>query len=176
MPIKRVVWAVFIAVPLVLLLAFGFGRDPSVIASPLINHPAPGFTSRTLDGKELSLGSFQGRPVVVNFWASWCLGCKIEHPYLVQAWQDYAPLGVAFVGVVYQDTAGNARTFMKERGGSWPSVLDSEEKTAVDFGVYGVPDTFFIDRKGIIRYKSIGPVSASLLRHDIGSLLRPGGH
>jgi len=170
-PVKRLLWAVLIAAPLVLLLASGFGRDPNAIASPLINHPAPRFTLRTLDDKQLSLASFSGRPVVLNFWASWCTSCKVEHPYLVAAWQEYGPQGVGFIGVVYEDTAGNARAFMKQYGGGWPDVLDPGQQTAINYGVSGVPETFFVDRQGIMRYKSTGTVTPSLLVRDINSNL-----
>jgi len=168
---KRALWALVIAIPLIALLAYGFGRDPSVIASPLLNKPAPAFTLRTLDGASLSLKQFRGKPVVLNFWASWCLACKVEHPYLVQAWQTYTP-DVGFVGIVYEDSAGNARAFMREYGGGWPDVLDPGQRTALDYGVYGVPETFFIDRRGIVRYKQIGGVTPQLLDGEIQSLLR----
>ncbi len=87
------------------------------------------------------------------------------------AWQHYHSDGVAFVGVVYQDSASNARAFMKQYGGGWPDVLDPDQQTAIDYGVSGVPETVFIDRRGTIRSKSTGPVSPSLLAQDIGALL-----
>jgi len=173
-PIARAAWVLIVTVPLTLLLASAFRRDPNAIVSPLINKSAPAFDLRTLGSGRLSLSSYRGRPVVLNFWASWCTACKIEHPYLVAAWLNYSPKGVAFVGVVYQDTPSNARSFMKQRGGGWASVLDPEQQTAIDYGVYGVPETFFIDRKGIIRHKSTGPVTPSLLRRDINSVLGSG--
>ncbi len=169
---KRALWAVVIAVPVVLLLASGFGRDPGAISSPLLKHRAPAFTLRTLDDQPFSFASLRGRPVVLNFWASWCVGCKLEHPYLVDAWRTHSPQGVAFVGVVYQDTRSDARAFMKEGGGGWPNLMDPGQKTAIDYGVYGIPETFFIDRKGIVRYKSIGPVTPELLDLQIHRLLR----
>ena len=170
-PIVRAALVLIVTVPLTLLLASAFRRDPNAIVSPLIDKSAPAFDLRTLGGGRLSLSRYRGHPVVLNFWASWCLACKQEHPYLVAAWLNYGPKGVAFVGVVYQDTASNARSFMKQRGGGWASVLDPEQQTAIDYGVYGVPETFFIDRKGIIRYKTTGPVTPALLAHDIGTLL-----
>lgn len=166
----RAIFALVIAVPLIALLASGFGRDPGAIASPLINKPAPNFTLRTLDGRSLALHDIRGKPVVLNFWASWCTACKLEHPYLVQAWETYSP-AVAFVGVVYEDSAANARAFMHTYGGGWPDVLDPGQQTAINYGVYGVPETFFIDRKGIIRYKQIGPVTPQLLQEEISRLL-----
>jgi len=158
---------------LVALLASGFGRDPSAIASPLINKPAPAFTLRTLDGRSLSLYDFRGKPVILNFWASWCTACKIEHPYLVQAWETYSS-AVVFVGVVYEDSAANARAFMRQYGGGWPDGLDPGQRTAINYGVYGVPETFFIDRKGVIRYKVTGGVTPEILTGEIDRLLGSG--
>lgn len=169
---KRAIWALVIAVPLVVLLAYGFGRNPGAIASPLINKRAPAFTLRTIDGGSLSLRQLRGKPVVLNFWASWCPACKVEHPYLVQAWERYG-LDVSFIGVVYQDSAANARGFMRQYGGAWPSVLDPGQRTSINFGVYGVPETFFIDRRGIIRAKVTGGVTPAILNRQIGRLLRP---
>jgi cytochrome c biogenesis protein CcmG/thiol:disulfide interchange protein DsbE len=158
-------------VALIALLAFGFGKDPSVIASPLIDKPAPTFVLKTLDDKPLSLRQLKGRAVVVNFWASWCLECKVEHPYLVDAWSTYPRDKIAFVGVVYQDSSAAARSFMEQHGGGWPSVMDPTGETAINYGVYGVPETFFIDTKGIIRYKQIGPVTPELLAQQIDRLV-----
>jgi cytochrome c biogenesis protein CcmG/thiol:disulfide interchange protein DsbE len=166
------VWALVIAAPIVALLAFGFGRDPGAISSPLVQHTAPTFTLRTLNNTWFSLASMRGRPVVLNFWASWCVGCKLEHPYLVDAWRWYHPLGIEFVGVVYEDTASDAKAFLKVRGGGWPNLRDPGQRTAIDFGVFGIPETFFIDRRGIVRYKAIGPVTQELLDAQIQHLLK----
>ncbi len=168
---KRSLWALVIAVPLIVLLALGFTRDPSTISSPLLRHRAPAIRLRTLDHRPFSLASLRGSPVVVNFWASWCVGCKIEHPYLVDAYRIYHPQGVLFVGIVYQDSVSNARAFLREHGGGWPNLQDPSENTAINYGVYGVPETFFIDRNGVIRDKSTGPVTPELLNLNIELLL-----
>lgn len=169
---KRALWALVVAVPLVALLASGFGRDPNAIASPLLNKPAPTFSLRTLDGRHLSLAALRGRPVVLNFWASWCPPCKDEQPNLVQAWNQYGSRGVQFVGVEFKDTAPDARAFLRQYGGSWPTLQDPGQQIAIDYGVAGPPETFFIDRKGIVRYKAIGPLSLDLLSRQIERLLR----
>jgi cytochrome c biogenesis protein CcmG/thiol:disulfide interchange protein DsbE len=169
---KRALWAPLLAAPLLVLLAFGFARNPDVASSPLLHHQASAIHLRTLDNAPFSLASLRGKPVVLNFWASWCLGCKIEHPYLVQAWHAYRREGAAFVGIVYQDTASNARAFLRERGGGWLNLQDPDQRTAIDYGVYGVPETFFIDRRGVIRDKSTGPVTPELLSRDIQQLLQ----
>lgn len=168
---RRSAWALVVAVPVVLLLASGFRRDPTAIVSPLVNHSAPSFTLHSLDGREVSLASLRGRPVVVNFWASWCLSCKDEHRYLGEAVRAYGPRGVAFVGVIYQDSPAAAHAFLRQHGGGWPALEDPGSRTAIDYGVTGVPETYFIDRRGIVRSMSRGPVTPDLLMRDINPLL-----
>lgn len=168
---KRALWALVVAVPLVLVLAAGFGHDPNAISSPLIGHAAPAFTLRTLSGRALSLQSLRGKPVVVNFWASWCADCLIEHPTLLSAWQAYAPRGVVFVGVDYQDTRADAIKWLQTQGAPWEILEDPGQSAALSFGVYGVPETFLIDRQGTIRYKFIGPVPPTRLSQDLTTLL-----
>jgi cytochrome c biogenesis protein CcmG/thiol:disulfide interchange protein DsbE len=170
---RRALWAVVVAIPIVALLAYGFGRNPNTIASPLIGKEASGFTLRSLDtGEVVSLSSLRGKPVIINFWASWCQDCKVEHGDLQAAWARYRSAGVAFVGITYQDKASDAVSFMRRWGGGWPIVSDPGQHTAIDYGVYGVPETFFVDRQGIIRYKSIGPVVFKDLTNHIQTLLR----
>jgi cytochrome c biogenesis protein CcmG/thiol:disulfide interchange protein DsbE len=168
----RALWALVIGTPIVLLLAFGFGRDPNAIRSPLVGRLAPAFTLRTLNHATFSLSSLRGKPVVLNFWASWCTGCVAEHPYLLSAWRTYHPKGVAFVGIVYDDKQADARSFVQQYGGPWPDVLDPGQQTAISYGVYGVPETYLIDRRGVIRAKSTGMVTPTMLQTWLGRLLR----
>ena len=154
------------------LLAFGLGRDPTVINSPLVGHTAPGFALRTLDGsRTVRLADLRGRVVVVNFWASWCAACREEHPSLMAAWERYRDQGVVLIGVDYQDSKKAALQFMQEMGGDWPTVEDPGGRTALDYGVYGVPETFFIGLDGVIRHKTIGPSSYELLTDEIQRLM-----
>ena len=95
-----------------------------------------------------------------------------QTPDLIQAWHTYRRHGVVFIGIVYQDTASNARAFLREHGGGWLTLQDPDQRTAIDYGVYGVPETFFIDRRGVIRDKSTGPVTPELLSRDIQQLLQ----
>ncbi len=156
------------------LLGFALGRDPSLIKSPLLGHRAPGFALRTLDGKgAIRLSELRGHVVVVNFWASWCIGCIEEHPNLFAAWQRFGDDGVVFLGVLYQDTPANARGFLKQLGAGWPTLLDPGGRTALRYGVYGIPETFFIGRDGRIGYKQIGPSSYELLVQQIERLEIP---
>ncbi len=157
------------------LLGFGLSRDPSVIRSPLLGRRAPQFALRTLDGsKTIRLSQFRGQVVVINFWASWCAACREEHPALLAAWERYRDLGVVLIGVDYQDSKQAALRFMQELGGDWPTVEDPGGRTALDYGVYGVPETFFIGPDGVIRHKIIGPSSYDLSTDQI-QRLTPGG-
>jgi cytochrome c biogenesis protein CcmG/thiol:disulfide interchange protein DsbE len=151
------------AIPIVALLAYGLTRDPNRVESPLPGHAAFEFTSPTLDGDTLSLADFRGKVVVLNFWASWCVACIAEHRVFVEAERYYAGRDFQMLGVVYQDSPQNARRWMARMGGSWPSVIDPGSRIAIDYGVYGAPETYFIAKDGRIAYKQIGPVSAPLM-------------
>jgi cytochrome c biogenesis protein CcmG, thiol:disulfide interchange protein DsbE len=158
-------------VPLVVLLLVNLDRDPHQVASPLVGRPAPGFALRSLDGGEpIALSALRGRPVVVNFWATWCVPCLQEHPLLVEAARVLGNR-VQFLGVVYEDGEPEVRSFLARRGSAYPSLLDPEGKTAIAFGVFGVPETFFIDGEGRIAAKHMGPLDAEAL----GEKLRQAG-
>jgi cytochrome c biogenesis protein CcmG/thiol:disulfide interchange protein DsbE len=171
---RRAWIALLVVLPAVALFGWGLQHDPNAHASPLVGKPAPAFTLRSLDGKRVTLQSLRGRPVVLNFWASWCASCKAEHGYLLDAERTYSPLGVAVVGVLYQDTAGDARAFLRQYGADWPSLADPDGTTAVRYGVGMVPETYFIDRRGVVRYKEPGPVWPALLNQQIQKLLGDG--
>ena len=154
-------------------LAVGFTRDPSLVDSPLVGRQAPSFKLTTLAGQTpLDLASLRGRPVVLNFWASWCLPCRDEAPLLATTANDFAADGLQVVGVVYQDGAENARSFMARYGQTYPGLLDPDGRTALDYGVFGIPETFFIDRRGMIVSKQTGPVDAGSLRRQVEAILR----
>lgn len=154
------------------LLAFGFTRDPRAIPSPLVGRPAPSFSLALLNGGSLELDALRGKVVVVNFWASWCFpACVNEAPRLEAAWRRYRDDGVLVVGVAYQDSETNARQFIARHGKTYPSGLDQGSRIAVDYGVYGVPETFFIDRTGRISKKHVGEIDDATLRTTIESLL-----
>jgi len=163
------------AVPVVLLLAYGFWTDPRSIPSPLVEKPAPDFRLTLLDGSAVSLRSYLGKPVVLNFWASWCYpACYEEAPHLEAAWRAYRDQGLAVLGVAIQDTEGNAREFARKFNFTFPNGLDPGSKISIDFGVYGVPETFFIDRQGRIAGKHVGALSPGALEGQIrGLLARP---
>ena len=160
-------------VGLLLLFAYGFWTNPRQIPSPLVGRPAPDFTLTLLDGKELRLRDLRGRPAVVNFWASWCYpSCWNEAPRLEATWQRYKDQGVVMVGIIYQDTEENARNFIDNHEKTYPNGLDPKSRIAIAYGVYGIPETLFIDRDGKIGHKHIGEISVETLTAETGALLR----
>ncbi len=158
--------------PLIGLLAFGLTRDPKFVPSPLIGKEAPLFNLDLLNGGRLSLGDLRGKVVVVNFWASWCYpACWNEAPRLEAAWQRYKDQEVVIVGIVFQDTEENTRKFIRRFDKSYPNGMDPNSRIAIEYGVYGVPETFFIDREGRIAHKHIGEIQSEILTREIEKLL-----
>lgn len=151
----------FAAVGLALLFVLfkGFGRNPHEVPFMLEGKHAPAFTLKDLStGEEVSLEALRGQPVVLNFWASWCGPCKLEHPVLEWGHRQYGTQA-RFLGVVFEDTEDNARGFLKQFGSSFSQLVDPRSRMAVDYGVAGVPETYFIDSAGQIRGKHVGPIS-----------------
>lgn len=157
--------------PIIALLAYGLTRDPKIVPPTLPGHPAPDFVRATLAGDSLRLSDLRGNVVVLNFWASWCIPCLQEHPLLVAADERWRDQGLRIVGVVYQDTPANARDWLRERGGTWANILDPGSRLSIEYGLFGVPETYFIDRRGLVAFKQIGPVSASVLAEWITRLI-----
>jgi cytochrome c biogenesis protein CcmG/thiol:disulfide interchange protein DsbE len=154
------------------LLAYGFRTDPREIPSPLVGKPASPFSLTAFDGQPVSLDALKGRVVVVNFWSSWCYpACYEEAPSLERAWKAYKDRGVMLVGVNFQDKDEPARRFLTQFGHTFPNAPDPSGRVSVDYGVYGVPETYFIDRRGRVRFKQVGPVSDDLLKRQIETLL-----
>lgn len=151
------------------------GKDPTLVDTPLIGTPAPDRQVPYLERTgSMDLSQFRGQVVVINFWASWCVACRKEHPDLLAAANAYRDRGVTFVGVVYQDRKATATAFLDEmgRGGTnYRYVADPGSRIAIDFGVFGVPETFFIDRDGKIAAKITGASTFPLLSGTIDALL-----
>src|SRR6266566_3778227 len=123
--------------------------------SPLIGHPAPDFTLAVLSAhagaaSKLHLADLKGKPSVLNFWASWCDPCKHEAPLLQATWRSTQSQGIIFLGVDFQDTRSAGLNFLQTYGITYPNVADDTGSTAINYGVTGVPETFFLDRHGVI--------------------------
>jgi cytochrome c biogenesis protein CcmG/thiol:disulfide interchange protein DsbE len=145
---------------LIIVLASGFGRDTRKVRSPLVGRQAPPFTLSRVDGKgAVTLDSLKGKPAVVNFWATWCQPCQQEHEVL-QAEAMQVGGKAQFVGIVYDDEPERIKDFLTRAGGtSYPTVVDHGGQTAIAYGVYGVPETFFLNPQGQIVSKYEGPLS-----------------
>ncbi|MGD0961218.1 MAG: DsbE family thiol:disulfide interchange protein [Methylomonas sp.] len=144
---------------LTVFLALGLKLNPKEIPSPLIGKPAPAFSLPVLGSpaKSLTQTEFKGRVWLINVWASWCVSCRDEHPVLLQlAKQNLLPI----VGLNYKDESDDANLWLSRHGNPYQiSIMDRDGRTGIDYGVYGVPETFVIDKQGVIRYKHTGPVS-----------------
>ena len=160
---------------LLFVLAKGFGRDPHEVPFQLRGKPAPDFTLKRLDtGAPVKLSDLKGKPIVLNFWASWCGPCKMEHPVVSMAARRYGQ-EFQFFGVVFEDTEENARVFAGTPDPSFPQLVDERSRMAVDYGVTGVPETYFIDAQGIIRDKVAYPIDPRTMAEKLAALKQPAG-
>ena len=159
-----------VVAPLVVVLASGFGRTPQGVSDALTDRPAPDFSLQTLTGEAVRLGASSG-PVVLNFWATWCQPCLLEHDHLQRASQAYTGRGVRFYGVLYQDEVAKVKPFLAKHGSSYPTLIDPDGRTSIDYGVAGVPETFVIRADGTIAEKFTGPVSFGQLAEVLEPLL-----
>jgi cytochrome c biogenesis protein CcmG/thiol:disulfide interchange protein DsbE len=161
----------------------GLGKDPSKIPSALLGKPASAFQVQWLQGQEhlsaaarpegFNMKDFAGRPLILNFWASWCYSCRAEAADFEAFWQRYKDKGLLVAGIAIQDTPDAALAFAKGYGKTYILGLDADDgKAAIDYGVTGVPETFFINRQGIIIHKEAGPVSTQLLAKYADELLK----
>ncbi|MDH3444801.1 MAG: TlpA family protein disulfide reductase [Deltaproteobacteria bacterium] len=171
MPCRRVVITALVIAPLLALFAYGFMRDARYINTPLIAKPAALFTLTLFDGTTLSLEKLRGKAVFLNFWASWCPPCRAEARDLEAAWRKVKNENVVYLGVALQDTEENARAFLKEFDVTYPNGLDASGKIAVDYGVWGLPESFFIDPQGLITYKHVGGMGAALVESKLAEAL-----
>ncbi|HWP62807.1 MAG TPA: TlpA disulfide reductase family protein [Candidatus Binatia bacterium] len=133
--------------------------------------PAPPLAGATLDGGHLDLAELRGRPVIVNFWASWCVPCREEFPLLAAALRDHAQEGLVIVGVLFKDEPEPARRFVAEQGVDWPTVLDPDGRLAAAYRVVAPPQTYFIDRSGIVRSIQIGELLEVDLDRQLPAIL-----
>jgi cytochrome c biogenesis protein CcmG/thiol:disulfide interchange protein DsbE len=157
---------------LAVFLAVGLRLDPREVPSPLIGKPAPAFQARALARPEATIkrDDLLGKVWVLNVWASWCGACRDEHPVLV----EFSRRGVVPIyGLNYKDKREDGMGWLGQFGNPYTdSLFDPDGRIGIDYGVYGVPETFVIDRQGVIRYKHIGPVTPEVLRDKIEPLLK----
>jgi cytochrome c biogenesis protein CcmG/thiol:disulfide interchange protein DsbE len=176
-PLRRVLVAaaVVVLVPFLFALGSRLGKDPRLVASPLLGKPAPRFVLPRIDtAGELSSSDLSGRVYVVNFWASWCVPCREETPVLEDFYQRWRPRGVELVGILNNDEVDAARQFRSEFGGTWPLVDDPDGRAAIDHGVFGVPETFVIDERGVVMAKLVGAVAPGTLDEILAALATGG--
>ena len=157
---------------LAVVLAIGLKRDPREVPSPLIGKPAPAFALTRLDDadKTIALADLRGKVWMLNVWASWCVACRDEHPLLV----DFSKQGLLPIyGLNYKDQRGDGLSWLSRMGNPYQaSLFDGEGRVGIDFGVYGVPETFIIDKTGTIRLKHIGPLTPEVIATEIVPLLK----
>lgn len=179
---KRLLIVIVVVVALGLLFLFGLFRSSPdrIVPSNLIGKAAPNFALplyaryQAEYGAQLSPEALRGTPLLINFWASWCLPCLDEAPLLEQYYQRYHPQGIEFIGIQTQDrdkvTEGKA--FLDRFGLSFPNGMDNDSRIGVEYALFGVPETYFVDAQGTVVYKQIGPVTPDVLDRELGKLVR----
>ncbi len=179
---RRLLLVVAIVAALAALFFFGLfrGRPDRDVPSNLLNKPAPQFSLPLYEryqgayGDRLALADHIGTPMVINFWASWCTPCFEEAPLLETAYRRWGDQGVLFIGIQTQDRdqydAG--RQFLSRFDLSFPNGMDNDSRIGVEYALFGVPETFFVDRQGAIVYKQVGPVTQAVLEREMGRLLQ----
>lgn len=164
-------WPFLAFVVLAIFLYLGLGLDPHEIPSPLINKPAPAFTLPQLynPAKQFSSEEMKGKVWLLNVWASWCVSCREEHPVLMELSQQHI---VPILGLDYKDKNPDGEAWLREGGDPYTLIAtDANGRVGIDYGVYGVPETYVIDKQGVIRYKQIGPVTHQSLQQKILPLI-----
>lgn len=157
---------------LAVLLLVGLGRDPKEVPSPLIGKPAPAFALTRLDDPQATIkrDDLLGQVWMLNVWASWCVACREEHPLLVEFSRSKL---LPVYGLNYKDKREAGQQWLARFGNPYDaSIFDVDGKVGIDYGVYGVPETFIVDKKGVVRYKHIGPLTPDVLRNKIEPLVR----
>lgn len=157
---------------MLIFLGIGLKLNPREIPSPLIGKPTPAFDLETLESPALRItpGLFKGQVSLVNVWASWCTSCRQEHPVLMALSQDR---GIPIYGLNYKDKRETGLQWLRQHGNPYrKTAFDPEGRTGIDWGVYGVPETFVIDKKGIIRHKKTGPLTPAVVDRELMPLIQ----
>lgn len=169
---KRFLIPLAIFLVLSIFLGVGLKLNPKEVPSPLIDKPSPAFALATVHepSRTIRRDDLLGKVWMLNVWASWCGACREEHPVLVEFSRKQL---VPVYGLNYKDERAQALAWLQEGGNPYvESLFDQEGRVGIDFGVYGVPETFIIDKAGVIRYKHIGPITPAALRDKIEPLLK----
>jgi cytochrome c biogenesis protein CcmG/thiol:disulfide interchange protein DsbE len=152
-------------------LAVGLKRDPREVPSPLVNKPAPAFKVAQLadTSKQFSPDDLKGTVWVLNVWASWCVACRVEHPLLLEFGRAQV---VPLIGLDYKDQRPDALKYLQQQGNPFDlTAVDADGRVGIDYGVYGVPETYVIDKAGVIRHKHIGPITPDDLQKTLLPLI-----
>jgi cytochrome c biogenesis protein CcmG/thiol:disulfide interchange protein DsbE len=158
---------------LVTVLILAFRRDPRDIRTGTVGKPAAAFSVQRLDGDgSLKLEDTRGKVTIVNFFASWCIPCKEENPALVRVYERYRASNVVFIGVLYQDSRESGLKYVTDNGVTWPTGIDDDGRVAFAYGVFGIPETYFIGADGVIAGRHIGPIDETTLVTAIDELRR----
>lgn len=169
---KRFLIPLVLFIVLAIFLGIGLNRDPREVPSPLVGKPAPAFSLPQLEAETAQFApkDMLGKVWLLNVWASWCVSCRQEHPVLVEfAKSKVAPL----IGLDYKDQRVDAKGWLAQFGNPYDlSVVDADGRVGIDYGVYGVPETYVIDKAGTIRFKQIGPVTPEVLQGKILPLIK----
>lgn len=163
-----------VGLTLMLAMSGGDGSDTDsqvVGGHPLFGEPAPEIDLQTLDGERVTLSSLRGRPVLINFWATWCGPCREEFPLMVEAYARHADEGLEIVGISHDDTVEGAREFAADQGATWILLDDPDDVAWNDYRGVGMPTSFFIDREGIVRAFSLGAFSEEGLQAQLARIL-----
>ncbi len=171
---RRLLYLLPVALVAVLLAIFWRGldpdRDPSALPSALVGKPMPEVSLPAYDGQRFSLQGFKGQPLLVNFFASWCLPCRAEHPLLERIAKEY---GITVIGIAYKDKLEDTRRYLDELGNPYATTgLDESGRAGIEFGLTGVPETYVIDRDGIVRYRLAGPIAPDNLEDQLAPAIR----
>jgi cytochrome c biogenesis protein CcmG/thiol:disulfide interchange protein DsbE len=169
---KKALLPLGIFLVLVVFLAIGLTRKPHEIPSPLINKPGPAFMAPVLNGAGLTVSNkdMLGKVWLLNVWASWCVACREEHPVLVEFAKSKM---IPMVGLEYKDKDADGSKWLARFGNPYDVVItDADGRIGIDFGVYGVPESFLIDKQGMIRYKQIGPFTMDVVRNTLIPMIR----
>ncbi len=183
MNLRSVLIALLVTAPLVAVFLRGMRSDPRFVPPAIPGQPAPDFAlvrmpmnADETQSDTVRLSDFRGKVVVLNFWASWCGPCRIEHPELVATARAYRDRDVVVLGILYNDQQNAARAWLREMGGEeYPTLLDPGTRTAIDYGLTGVPETVIVDRNGTVAFKRIGIVDREMLAREIEPLLARSG-